>query len=298
MICVSLWGLLLMQGVYDGMTEQMISNAIRSDSGQLSIFARDYRLDPGLDKLVAESEGGANSLESFLADEPGVESYVFRLRQNGLVATANYSRNAEIYGVELEKEKKQGQLHKYLHKGEYGFGKRGKGIILGYKLAEKLQVDIGRKIVVSAQDSHSEMSSIALKVTGILKSNNMGLDERAVFIDLEKARSFLAVPAGVSQIAVMLRDDTLPAVQQELQNDFPRLDILRWDEMYPALMQSRVVMKGFSLVVSIMIFGVAALGIFGVMLVSVLLATLLMLLLASHVPLKLPHKVQVEIGAS
>ena len=271
MICTSLWGLLVMQGVYDGMTEQMIANAIRSDSGEVSLFAKGYRLDPGLDKLVAPEKGQGAKLATRLAGDPRVSTAVFRIRQNGLVATANYSRNTEIFGVELEKEKVAGQLHKYLYKGAYGFGKKEKGVIIGYKLAAKLQVDIGRKIVLSAQDSHSEVTSIALKVTGIVKTNNMGLDERAVFISLARARDFLGVPGGFSQVAIMLKDPSAAqSFQQDLQTHYPQFAVFRWDEMYPALMQSRVMMKGFSLVVSIMIFGVAGLGIFGVMLVSVL----------------------------
>ncbi len=271
MICVSLWGLLLMQGIYDGMTEQMISNAIRSDSGELSLFGRGYRLDPTLDTLVAFSGEEEEKLQNILVNDPRIYSHVERLRQNGLVATAAYSRNTEIYGVNLKDEEAHGQLNNYLLRGEYGFGKQQKGAIIGFKLAEKLQVTIGKKIILSAQDSHSEVTSIALKVTGIIKTNNLGLDDNAVFIDIDKARTFLGVAQGVSQISIMLVDDKAIAfLQHELQQTFPKLDILRWDEIYPALMQSRVIMKGFSLVVSIMIFGVAGLGIFGVMLVSVL----------------------------
>lgn len=104
-----------------------------------------------------------------------------------------------------------------------------------------------------------------------MKTNNMGLDERAVFIGLDRARDFLGVANGFSQVAIMLKDPSaVQPFQEDLQQHYPALDIFRWDEMYPALMQSRVMMKGFSLVVSVMIFGVAGLGIFGVMLVSVL----------------------------
>ncbi len=271
MICVSLWGLLLMQGIYDGMTEQVISNAIRSDSGELSLFGRGYRLDPSLDTLVADTREAEEELEQLLGDDPRIRSVVQRLRQNGLVATAHYSRNTEIYGVELEAEKVHGQLQNYLLKGEYGFGKQQKGAVVGFKLAEKLQVVIGKKIILSAQDTYSDVTSIALRVTGIIKTNNMGLDENAVFINIDKARTFLGVHQGVSQISIMLVDEQdIATLQQDLQKGFPALDILRWDEIYPALMQSRVIMKGFSLVISVMIFGVAGLGIFGVVLVSIL----------------------------
>lgn len=269
MICISLWGLLLMQGIYDGMTEQMISNAIRSDSGQLSLFGRGYRLDPSLDRLV--SGVAREHLQSFLDTDSHIQSWVERLRQNGLVATAHYSRNTEIFGVDLTRENNHGRLQSYLVDGEYGFGRKAKGAIVGFKLAEKLQVRIGKKIILSAQDSQGEVTSIALRVTGILKTNNLGLDENGVFIGLDRARTFLGVQQGVSQVSIIMHDDTgLAKLQQDLKATLPDLDILRWDEIYPALMQSRVIMKGFSLVISIIIFGVAGLGIFGVMLVSVL----------------------------
>ncbi len=267
MIAVSLWGLLLIEGVYEGMIEQMINNAIRSDSGHLSLFAKDYRSDPDLSRQVHE----VPAIKAALEQDRRVRSFAERIKQDGLAATAHASRGAAIIGMDLEKEEQHGRLAEYLQKGEFSFGKKGKGIILGFKLADTLRVRIGSKIILSAQDMHAEVASAAFRVTGILKTNNMGLDERAVFIDLHKMRKMLIVPEGLSQLAVIVHEqDQLAQVQEDLQKRFPGLDILRWDEMYPALMQSKVIMDGFNMVISGMIFCVAALGIFGVILVSVL----------------------------
>jgi len=267
MIAVSLWGLLLIEGVYEGMIEQMINNAIRSDSGHLSLFAKDYRSDPDLSRQVHE----VPAIKAALEQDRRVRSFAERIKQDGLVATAHASRGAAIIGMDLEKEEQHGRLAEYLQKGEFSFGKKGKGIILGFKLADTLRVRIGSKIILSAQDMHAEVASAAFRVTGILKTNNMGLDERAVFIDLDKMRKMLSVPEGVSQLAVIVHEqDQLAQVQEDLHKQFPTLDILRWDELYPALMQSKVIMDGFNMVISGMIFCVAALGIFGVILVSVL----------------------------
>ncbi len=267
MIAVSLWGLFFMEGIYDGMTEQMINNAIRSDSGHISLFGEGYRLDPDLSRQVVD----VAVVDSFLARDNRVLSYVKRLKQDGLVATAHYSRGVAIFGVDLAAEEKHGRLKGYLSQGEFSFGKKGRGTIIGFKLADKLQVRIGRKIVLSAQNSHGEVSAAPLKVMGILKTNNMALDENAVFIGDKKARKLLAIDEGVSQVAVILHDEAqIAGLQEELRHKFPHLEILRWDELYPALMQSRVMMEGFNLVASLLVFCVAALGIFGVMLVSVL----------------------------
>ncbi|OEU60287.1 MAG: hypothetical protein BAW33_06120 [Desulfobacterales bacterium C00003104] len=267
MIAVSLWGLFFMEGIYDGMTEQMINNAIRSDSGHISLFGEGYRLDPDLSRQVDD----VAVVDSLLTRDSRVLSYVKRLKQDGLVATAHYSRGVAIFGVDLAAEEKHGRLKGYLSQGEFSFGKKGRGAIIGFKLADKLQVRIGSKVVLSAQDSHGEVSAAPLKVRGILKTNNMALDENAVFIGDKKARKLLAMDDGVSQVGVILHDEAqIAGLQQDLRRQFPHLEILRWDELYPALMQSRVMMEGFNLVTSLLIFCVAALGIFGVMLVSVL----------------------------
>jgi len=267
MIAVSLWGLLFMEGIYDGMIEQMVNNAIRSDSGHISIFGEGYRLDPDLSRQVADVE----RIDDFLAKDKRILSHVKRLKQDGLVATAHYSRGTKIFGIDLEGEEQHGGLEGYLFQGIYNFGRLNRGAIVGFKLADKLQVKVGSKIILSAQDSHREVSALSLNVTGILKTNNMAIDEDAIFIAAKKARQLLALSKEVSQIAIILYDEgQIPSLQQDLQQEFPHFEILRWDELYPALLQSRMMMENFNMIASLLIFCIAALGIFGVMLVSVL----------------------------
>ena len=267
MIAVSLWGLLFIEGIYDGMTEQMIANAIRSDSGHISIFADGYRLNPDLSRWIENTI----ELDEFLNERQQIKSTVARLKQDGLVATAHYSRGIAILGIDLEREANHSHLEGYLRHGELNFGERQRGAIIGFKLAKKLKVAIGNKIILSAQNSAGEMASTALKVKGIIKTHNMAFDENAVFIAAAKARELLSMPTGISQIAISIANEgEIAPLQQQLQKEFPHLTIKRWDELYPALQQSRVLMAGFKQVINIIIFSIAALGIFGVMLVSVL----------------------------
>ncbi len=267
MIAVSLWGVLFLEGIYDGMIEQMIGNAIRSGSGDITLFAKGYRLDNDLGKLITRTE----EIERLLTSDKRIKTYIIRIRQDGLVATAQYSRNGSIYGVELEAERGHGRLDSYITSGEFSFGGKNRGVILGARLADKLKVKIGKKIILSAQNLENDVSSMAFKVTGIIKTNNMALDETAVFIDQDKARDLLLVPEGVTQVCMILHNEKdIPALQDELRKHFSELEVFRWDEIYPALMQSRVMMEWFNLVISLIVFCVVGLGIFGVMLVSVL----------------------------
>lgn len=275
MIAVSLWGLLFIEGIYDGMIEQMINNAIRIDCGHISIFARGYRLDPDLNQQIADSV----ALDQVLQREQRVRSYTKRLQQTGLVSTAHVARGASIYGINLGDEERQCRLSGYLYPSvgadtlqrNYGFGVKQRGALIGYKLADKLQVKIGSKLVFSAQNLQGELQSMVLNVANVLKTNNMLFDDKVIFISSDTARKFLGLEDQVSQIAIVLKDESQSmAVQQELSRIFPQLEILRWDQIYPALLQSRQMMKVSNLVISTLIFCAVSLGIIGVMLVSVL----------------------------
>jgi len=267
MICLSLWGLVFMEGIYDGMVEQMIANAIRSDCGHITLFAKDYRLDKEITKLIPN----AAILETNLRNDPRVKGVNARILQDGLVATAHYSKNCMVVGVDLFSERANSRLDTYLTEGKFDFGKKSRGVIIGSKLAKKLKVTIGKKLIISAQDVNNDVSSLALKVTGILRTNNMWLDEVAVFIHREKTKKMLGIHDGLTQFSLLLhKQEDIQPLQKELKEKLPTLDVFRWDEMYPALLQSRVMMIGFNMVCNIIVFCIAGLGIFGVMLVSVM----------------------------
>ena len=102
-IAVCFFGILVMEGFYDGMTEQVIDNAIRSSSGHFAISAEGYRLNKGVDKLV---ESPAEIIEA-LNRSTNVASYNQRLIQDCLVATANYSQNGTVLGIDLAMEEVQ-----------------------------------------------------------------------------------------------------------------------------------------------------------------------------------------------
>lgn len=268
MVASSLWGLMFMQGIYDGMIEQMISNAIKSDSGEISIYAKDFRRDKDVKQYIKNYK----DIEDYIKQNENIKSYTTRVLASGIIATAKYSKNANIYAVDLECEKEHAKLNGYIKEGIYGFGEKSKGIMIGFKLAKKLKLSLGKKVVLSSQNSDNEITSASLKVTAIIKTNNMGLDENGVFIDIKKAKEFLNIK-GVSQVSIVFKDPGyMYAFQKEIIRDFKskRLEVFRWDQLYPALMQSRKYMEMFGYISYMIVFLMATVGIFGVVLVSVL----------------------------
>ncbi len=266
MIASSLWGLMLMLGLYDGMVKQMIDNALKSDSGDVAIFHKNFRSDNDINLNIKNSSKIVNEFKK----NPAIKSYVQRVISDGLLATATYSKGVKIYGIDLNQEERQAKLSAYIKEGSYSFGKDNKGAIVGYKLAKKLKLKVGKKIIISAQDSNNEINSIALKVTAIIKTNNMHMDGIAVFIPIKKAQKFLNIDA-VMQVSVIFKDKTkILDFQKDMQQKYKDLEVFRWDQLYPALLQAKALMQKYSSVSYILIFFVAGIGIFGIVLVSVL----------------------------
>jgi len=267
MIALSLTGLLGIQGLYDGMITHMINTTIRSDSGEISLYAKGYRLDKGLEYRLKD----LSQMKETLSKVKEVTSYAIRTQQEGLIATAHKSLGASIKGVSLANERNFGLFDTFMIKGDYSFGKNDKNALIGASLAKKLNLDIGSRVIFTAQDVKGEINSVSFRISGILKTGNPALDEYTVFVSTQKMATFLNLKESATQIALRIKNTKdLRKVQQELNNLFPNAEVLRWDELYPLLIQMQEIMQIFNLASYIIVFIVAALGIFGVMLVSVL----------------------------
>ena len=269
MVAVSITGLLLMQGIYDGMIDQMVDNSIRSDSGQISIYGKGHRLSKSLKDNIQDFE----AVEAVLAQKKEIRSFITRIKHEGLVATARHSQGAVFIGTRLEDEQRHANLSKYLVEGEYSFGKRGRGAIIGNELANKLKVKIGKKIIITAQNSQNELASLALRVKGIVKTGDMNIDKTGVMLDYDRLKGMLALTDQATQISVNLLDkkkvDTFaPALQEELKDK--NVEVFSWKKLFPLWDQMDDIMMAFNAISYGLVFVVASIGIFGVILVSVL----------------------------
>lgn len=268
MIAVSLIGLLLMEGMYEGMMVQITQNSIKTGSGTVSIQHKGFRSDNNIKYHIRDEE----KITALLDKQQEVRSYVTRLSQRGLIATAGYSQGANVIGVDLVREAAHAQLENFLIKGNYRFGKRVRGALIGYRLAKKLKVDVDKKVIITMQDTNNEVVSVALKIEGILKTNNMAIDGSGVLMDIGLLRSLTGIE-GSTEIAVLLnKQDDDRAVKHSIVSklDDPKIAVYTYKELYPSLYEGEAMMQTYSRISSAFIFIVATLGIFGVVLVSVL----------------------------
>ncbi len=271
MIAVSITGLLLIQGLYQGMIKQLIDNALRSDTGHISIYHKKYRISKSLTDQIQEPEKIITMIKSFSE----VKSVIARIKHEGLIATAKHSQGALFIGTNLEEEQQHAHLKNYLKEGTYSFGKRKRGALIGIELAKKLKVKIGQKIILTIQDKDKEINSAILKVKGILKTNNMTLDRMGVLMSKTKLAKLLALKGAETQISIFVkkREEQAPLLKTlnlKLSKIAPELKAYSWKALFPMFDMIEEMQIAFFLFSYGLVFIIASLGIFGVILVSVL----------------------------
>ncbi len=262
MIAVSMSMMLGIQGLYDGMAMNMADKNKRSDSGDISIFAKDYRINRDISYRIKN----ADEIRGELNNTPEVEAVVLRVSADGLASTARKSSFAQIRGIDLQEEENFGAFSEFLKQGKMEFGKRG--AIVGIELAKTLKLKVGSKVVFSTQDSNGEINSMALKVDAIVQTTNIVLDTSAIYIDLEKLRTFLGLMSHeATQIVIKTENIKL---YERLKSRYSSLDVKSFFELQPMMKMMEEMMVIFNSITFFIVMSVVFVGIFGVMYVSVL----------------------------
>ena len=262
MIAVSMSMMLGIEGLYDGMVNNMVDKNQRSDSGNISIYAKDYRLEKDIKYTIKNAKEMKNEIESI----EGVEAVVLRVKAEGLLSTARKSSFSSIVGIDLKEEQKFGKFSEFLKEGEVDF--QNHGTVIGVELAKRLKVHIGSKVVFSTQDIKGEINSVALRIRGIVQTTNISLDTTAIFIDINHLHKFLGTALQeATQISIMSKDKKL---YNNLIEKYPKYDIKSFLELQPMMKQMQDITLIFNSITFFIVMSVVFIGIFGVMYVSIL----------------------------
>ena len=262
MIAVSMALMLSIQGIYDGMTKNMLDKTLRSDCGEVSIYQKQYRLN----KLFSNNIQDADRIVQKLNRNPKVKIAIKRFSVEGLSSTARKSSFANIIGVNIDDEEKFGKFSRFLKEGEVSF--KDYGAVIGSALADKLKVHIGSKVIFTTQNSKGEINGLYLRVKGIIQTTNINIDNFAIYVPIQRVYTFLGVPAeNATQIAIRT-DDTQLA--QTLKQEYKNLDVESFLELYPILKQMEDMTYIFNSITFAIVMLVVFIGILGVMYVSIL----------------------------
>lgn len=260
---------LFLSAFASGFYLQMRNNATDLITAHLQIERHGFRDE--FDAKLALVQ--ADQLLERLRANPLVAAAAPRLQAQTMASSPTKSEPLMLYGVDPAAETKVTTLHQKIVEGVYLSGGRAREIVIGRKLAERLRVRLGEKIVLMAPAADGTLGSAALRITGIVETGNDMFDRTMAVTNLAVARELLAVPGDVSTIAVRLynieaAEAAIPALATSLTTT--EQQIVSWKMLLPEVVQTLDLIRVNLRVILLIVFVVVALGVMNTLLMAVL----------------------------
>jgi ABC-type lipoprotein release transport system permease subunit len=267
-ICLGLFGGVFSMAFTNGMSLQRIRSAISTEVADIQIHSPEF-LAKGeiLDTIPAP-----RAVIARLSALPGVSHWSSRIKINAMAASATTGTGVVLYGIDPADERAVSSIADRVGQGGYLADGGRNDIVVGAKLAQKLRVRLGSKIVLTMQAADGAITGGAFKIAGIYKTDNSAFDETAVFSVAADLRVLTGLSKdAVQEIAVRTADSrAAPAAAARLQAMFGSLVVESWEKSSPELALLESIMTYMMFLFLVIILVALAFGIVNTMLMAIL----------------------------
>ncbi len=220
----------------EGFLAQMVENTTGLVTGDVQIQHADFRFDMRPDLSFAATPAWLAQVRAL----PEVAAASLRVQTAASVGSSRKAEPVTLLGIDPQQEQQVTSLQGAVRSGR--FLQNDRDILIGKKLAKKLDARIGEKIVVVAQDKAGNLGSNAYVVAGILDTGTHGPDSGMAYISLSSAQQLLGMKDSVSSVVIRLRDrkQMAPALAR-LTAGLPagsNLAAITWDQLVPEIAQA------------------------------------------------------------
>ena len=253
--------------LYKGMMQGRVRTVIDSETGHIQIHQPGFTEDFDPSFLIV----GKSTLQNELSADKRIKAFASRCITTGMLSNASGSSGVNINGFNSLEESAVSQLGDKIQEGNITWEQREKGILVGRKLAKKMKLALGNKIVLTFTDTTDNLISSAFRIKGIYQSANAPLDEINIYVKNEDLQELIGLKTGIHEIAIKLnKDEQVEQVQQYYQSMFPQLQIETWKEISPETDLLVRTVDTYSYIILIIILIALSFGIMNTMLMSVL----------------------------
>ena len=260
-------GGIIMIAMSYGLNEERMNNAVETYLSHIQIhnesFSEDYNIKHTIDNLEA--------IENAINNDSRVVSYSKRIILNGMMSNSNGSYGIQVKGVDPAEEIKVTNTYEKLIEGEYFKSKRDNTILVGKKLADRLNLKIKSKVVITFQDANYDLTSLLYRVEGIFRSGNSRYDEANVFVKNISISNNLSGFSGYHEIPILLTDINL---RNEVKSDLIPYSsdniIEAWDDISKDLAYANEMLAAVLYIFMMIILSGLSFGIVNTMLMAIL----------------------------
>lgn len=265
-ITLGIWFMVISAAMMRGVMEQQLHSTIYDLTGHAQIHTVGYRDDPAIEhSMPVPSE----SLLGVLKRQE-VKQWAARVRLPAIVVSERESRGVILLGIDPLHEKGLSFIGDPVVAGRGLESMNDTGIIIGRRMAEKLETRIGKRIVVMSQDKDNEIADRGFRIVGLFQAELAATETAYIFTGLTTAQKMLGMGNDISEISLITSSrEGLDPLVARLKVAAPHLESLSWQQLQPLIVSAMKVYDTFMIVWFLIIFSAMAFGLTNTMLMSV-----------------------------
>jgi ABC-type lipoprotein release transport system permease subunit len=201
----------------------------------------------------------------------GATNWTTRIKVPAVIASERETRGINLIGIEPLNEAEISGLPDMIDSGRFLESEQDRGIIVGARLAERLETRLGKRVVIMSQDPDNNIRERGFRIVGIYRARLPGLEEYNVYATRDNLQQLLRIEGRVSQIIVVGADyrDIEPLYQKLIPLLPPALEARAWYQIDSYLASMFKMMDGFVLVWVVIIFLALSFGLVNTLIMAI-----------------------------
>ncbi|MGB5492371.1 MAG: ABC transporter permease [Woeseiaceae bacterium] len=266
-IAVGVWAMIFMTALSRGMVDQMLEDGVAALPGHVQVHNPGFLDDPSVANRIPI--GDAELAKKFAATD--FPAWASRVKVPAVIASEYESRGVTLLGIDPAAEREFGYLSYDDVEGRFLESAEDSGIVIGRRLADKLETRVGKRVVVMSQDPDNEIADRGFRVVGRFEADVPAFEEGNVFIGKKAAQKMLRIGDTTTEI-VFFGDnyrDVEPTYEKVTAAVDGELEVSRWSEVATYLGSMLKVMDGFVMIWMIVIFLALSFGLVNTLVMAV-----------------------------
>ncbi len=266
-ITIAVWAMIFMTALMRGMVNDMIRDGIRALPGHVQVHHPEFRNDPSILNLIPTPDSSLAAAFS----QANFAGWASRVRVPAIISSERESRGVTLVGIDPLLERTLDAVGSDIVEGRYLEDINDGGIVIGRKLADKLDTEIGKRIVIMSQDPDNDIADRGYRIVGLFKANLEQHEEVFVFAGKATVQKMLGIEDRVTEVVVMAEEfrELEELTKLVATRAGEGVEVLPWQELDKYLGTMLKVMDGFVLVWLIVIFLALSFGLVNTLVMAV-----------------------------
>jgi ABC-type lipoprotein release transport system permease subunit len=266
-ISIGVWAMIFMTALTRGMVDQMIVDGIKALPGHVQVHNPAYLDDPSINNLIPMTDA---ELQAKFGDS-GFVAWSSRVKVPAVITSERDSRGITLLGIDPVAERGISFFDYDKVDGRFLEDENDTGIVIGRKLAEILETEIGKRIVIMSQDPDNDVADRGFRIVGLYTASTGAVEEAFAFSGRATVQKMLGIEGETTEVVFVGADyrnvdATYEAVVAAVDGG---VVVNRWYDVDKYLGSMMNVMDGFVLVWVVVIFLALSFGLVNTLVMAV-----------------------------